>query len=373
MERLKVLVVDDEPDICSGIIRILRKYTSEFPFLNESFGYDCIEAATGEEAIEILNKEKIDIVLLDNKLPGIMGLDVLAYINEKKFDVLVMMITSFASLDLAIKATKIGAYNFVAKPFLPEELKSAMENITKALYLRRMTLKMSDEDKQVRFQFLSLLSHELKSPINAIESYLWMIIEKQAGDSVENYIDLLQRSVLRLKGMRNLISDLLDLTKIERGNWVREISECNIVEIAGYSIDNFKPMAAQRNITINLDAPERFIISADRQEFEIIFNNLISNAIKYNKDNGKVNVIIREQDGNIQVIVEDTGIGMREGDISMLFQDFVRIKNINTKDISGTGLGLSITKKLVELYKGNIEVTSMPDFGSKFALSFPKV
>ena len=200
MERLKVLVVDDEPDICSGITRILSKYTVSFPFLNEDFGYDCIEALSGEDAIEIINKEKVDIILLDNKLPGIMGLDVLEYINGKKIDVLVMMITSFASLDLAIKATKIGAFNFVAKPFLPEELKSAIENITKHLFLRRMTRQMTENDKQIRFQFLSLLSHELKSPINAIESYLWMIIEKQAGDSIENYIDLVQRSVLKAKG-----------------------------------------------------------------------------------------------------------------------------------------------------------------------------
>ncbi len=372
MERLKVLVVDDEPDICSGIIRILSKYQVNFPFFEENFRYDCIEAGTGEDAIKIMNNEKIDIVLLDNKLPGILGLDVLEYINEKKFDVLVMMITSFASLDLAIKATKIGAFNFVAKPFMPEELKSAMENITKHLFLRRMTRKMTDDDKEVRFQFLSLLSHELKSPINAIESYLWIIIEKQAGDSVENYIDLLQRSVLRLKGMRNLIGDLLNLTKIETGEKTRELVDCDIIEIARYSIDTLCPMADQKKVKIILEAPERLNMLSDRQEIEIIFNNLISNAIKYNKENGQVIIFIKEIDNFIQIIVEDTGIGMREGDISMLFQDFVRIKSINTRDISGTGLGLSITKKLVELYNGKIEVQSKLDFGSKFTISLAK-
>jgi len=372
MERLKVLVVDDEPDICSGIIRILSKYQVVFPFLDEDFGYDCIETGTGEGAIEIMNNEKVDIVLLDNKLPGILGLEVLEYINEKKFDVLVMMITSFASLDLAIKATKIGAFNFVAKPFMPEELKSAMENITKHLFLRRMTRKMSDNDKQVRFQFLSLLSHELKSPISAIESYLWMIIEKQAGDSIENYIDLLQRSVLRLKGMRNLIGDLLDLTKIETGEKTRELIDCDIIEVASYSIDTLSLMADQKKVKIILEAPERINMRADHQEIEIIFNNLISNGIKYNKENGQVKVTVKELDNFIQIFVEDTGIGMSEADISMLFQDFVRIKNINTRDISGTGLGLSITKKLVELYNGKIEVASNLDIGSKFTINLAK-
>jgi two-component system, sensor histidine kinase and response regulator len=372
MERLKVLVVDDEPDICSGIIRILSRYHVEFPYLNERFEFDCLEAYSGEVAIKIMDSRKIDIVLLDNKLPGMMGLEVLEYINKNNFDLVVMMITSFASLDLAIKATKIGAYNFVAKPFLPEELKSAMENISKHLFLRRMTRKMSEDDKQIRFQFLSLLSHELKSPINAVESYLWMIIEKQAGESIENYIDLLQRSVLRLKGMRNLIGDLLDLTKIETGERMRDIIPLNLAHIAKYSVETFRPMANQQKIIINLDSPECITIDADQYEIEIIFNNLISNAIKYNKESGVVNVVLKETNSQIEILVEDSGIGMTEGEISMLFQEFIRIKNMNTKDISGTGLGLSITKKIVELYRGEIKVFSKPDFGSKFLTTIPK-
>ena len=93
-----------------------------------------------------------------------------------------MMITSYASLDLAVKATNNGAYNFVPKPFTPQELKAAMESITKHLFLKRMTRKMQAEGKEIRFQFLSVLSHELKSPINAIEGYLQIMQDKQAGN-----------------------------------------------------------------------------------------------------------------------------------------------------------------------------------------------
>jgi signal transduction histidine kinase len=217
-----------------------------------------------------------------------------------------------------------------------------------------------------------MLSHELKSPINAIESYLWMVIEKQAGDSVDNYIDLMQRSVLRLKGMRNLIGNLLDLTKIEAGRKTRELVDCDVVDIARYSSETHKPMADQKKVNIVLEAPPRLNILADRNEIEIIFNNLISNAIKYNKENGYVKIGINETETNIRIVVEDTGIGMSEGDLSMLFQDFVRIRNINTQDISGTGLGLSITRKLVDLYNGKIEVNSKPNIGSKFMISLPK-
>lgn len=372
MEKLKVLVVDDESDIRSGIIRILNKYRIGFPFMDEDFCYECIEAETGEDAISIINKEKIDIILLDNKLPGIEGIEVLEYMNNHKYDALVMMITSYASLDLAVKATKNGAYNFVPKPFTPDELKSAMENITKHLFLKRITQKMTENDKQIRFQFLSVLSHELKSPINAVESYLNMMIEKQAGNLIENYTDMLERSVIRLKGMRNLITDLLDLTKIGTGEKIRELIECDITEIARFSIDTFKPMALQKNITIYFDAPEAIKMNADRQEIEIIFNNLISNAIKYNIQNGRVNVIVKTLKNEIKIIIEDTGIGMSKEDLSKLFHDFVRIKNINTSNITGTGLGLSITKKIVELYNGEIKVSSIPGTGSTFIITFIK-
>ena len=372
MKKLKVLVVDDEPGIRSGIIRILKNYSVGFPFMDEDFCFDLIEAATGEEAIEIINRDQMDIILLDNKLPGIEGVEVLEYINKHKYDAMVMMITSYASLDLAVKSTKNGAYNFVPKPFTPTELKAAMESITKHLFLKRMTQKMNDEDKQVKFQFLSVLSHELKSPINAVEGYLRMLQEKQVGDNVDDYMEMIDRSLIRMKGMRHLISDLLDLTKIESGEKSRELSEVDIHEIAKFSIDTLEPLALQKNIKIYLDAPETLTMKADRQEMEIIFNNLISNAIKYNKEKGQVNIIIKNQESFINIVVEDTGIGMSKEDIAKLFHDFVRIKNVNTRNISGTGLGLSIVKKLVELYNGKIDVSSKPGEGSIFTISLPK-
>ncbi|MCX6230657.1 MAG: ATP-binding protein [Bacteroidetes bacterium] len=371
MATLKVLVVDDEPAIRSGIDRILRNYSVEFPFMQEEFQFELIEAATGEEAINIINKDSMDIILLDNKLPGISGIEVLEYLNETKNEALVMMITSYASLDLAVKATKNGAYNFVPKPFTPTELKTAMENITKHLYLKRMTEKLNSQEKETRFQFLSVLSHELKSPINAIEGYLRMMQEKQVGDNIDDYFQMIDRSLLRIKGMRNLITDLLDLTKIESGQKNRNIQDIDITEIARFAMDTLEPMALRKSIKMFLDAPETISMKADKQEMEIIFNNLISNAIKYNKENGEVNILIKADKNGILIKVEDTGIGMSQDDISRLFHDFVRIKNTDTQNITGSGLGLSILKKLVNLYNGTIEVSSEHGKGSTFRIMIP--
>jgi signal transduction histidine kinase len=375
MAVLKVLIVDDEPGIRSGISRILTNFSVDFPFLEEEFTFDLQEAGSGEEAIRIIDSNAVDIVLLDNKLPGMDGIEVLEYINKKQYDCSVMMITSYASLDLAIKATNNGAYNFVPKPFTPQELKASMESITKNLYLRRMTKKLNTEGKTIRFQFLSVLSHELKSPINGFEGYLRIMEEKQVGNNLEDYEVMIGRSLERIKGMRTLIMDMLDLTRLESGKKSRDVKKVDLVELIRISKDTMSPMAIQKNIKIFVDpTPEQIYFLADQQEIEIIFNNLVSNAVKYNKDGGEVKCILKEEDKSVKISVSDTGIGMSEEDISKLFQEFVRIKNEKTKAISGSGLGLSIIKKIVEeVYHGSIQVTSVPDQGTTFTIELPRI
>lgn len=372
MEILNVLVVDDEAGIRSGIKRILRNFKVDFPFMDEDFEFNIIEAKDGEIALEIIEQNSPDIVLLDNKLPNkTQGIDILEHIKDKKIDTLVMMITSYASLDLAVKATNFGAYDFIPKPFTPKELRTSMENITKHLFLRRMTREMNKEGKQIRFQFLSVLSHELKAPLNAIEGYLEIIKDKEMGEELCDYDTIIDRSLSRVKGMRNLIMDMLDITRIESGKKKREISNINVVEYAKNAIDTARPYAIQRDIKINLDTDENVEMNADANEIEIIFNNLISNAVKYNKDKGKVDISIKKSETEIVIIVKDTGIGMSEEEQTKLFQDFVRIKNTKTKNIAGTGLGLSILKKITYLYNGDIQVESKPDEGSKFIVKIP--
>jgi len=371
MNQLKLLIVDDEPGIRSGAERVLRDFTVGYPFMDEDFTFEILEAETGEKAIEIIDSMKIDIVLLDNKLPGIEGIEVLEYIKEKEYDISVMMITSYASLELAIKATNNGAFNFVPKPFTPQELKTSVENITKNLFLKRMTRKMKEEGKQIRFQFLSVLSHELKSPINAIEGYLKIMRDKQAGDSIDNYMDMIDRSVERIKGMRNLILDLLDLTRMESGKKNRDLRSTDIMDIVRNVADSVEPLAIQKNIKIHLDGDDTLFMTADKNEIEIICNNLISNAVKYNVENGHVYISLEKKNNVVVFSVRDTGIGMTEEEMGLLFQDFVRIKNSKTKFVTGSGLGLSIAKKMTEMYGGVVEVESKPDEGSKFTVRIP--
>ncbi|PKP23667.1 MAG: hypothetical protein CVU06_07095 [Bacteroidetes bacterium HGW-Bacteroidetes-22] len=371
MANLKILVVDDEPFIRAGIDRILRNFKVDYPFMEEPFEFTIIEAATGEEGLESIERDKPDIILLDNKLPGIQGVEVLEYVRKKKYDIVVVMITSFASLDLAVKATSDGAYDFIPKPFTPQELKSAIESITKHVFLVRMTKQMQVQGKQIRFQFLSVLSHELKAPLNAIEGYLKMMQEEQLGDKIDDYEQVIDRSLKRIKSMRNLILDLLDMTRLESGQKEKDLKVVNLSDVAHNSMDTAKPMAIQKDVKIKLHAPSTVEFVADNGEMEIIFNNLVSNAVKYNRDGGVVDITISKTSDRIEIVVADTGIGMTQEEISRLFHEFVRIKNEKTREITGTGLGLSILKKLVETYEGNVSVESTPDIGSKFKVVLP--
>lgn len=372
MAILKVLVVDDEPGIRSGVTRILKTFQVNYPFMDEDYIYEVIEAATGEDGIDIIDREKPDIVLLDNKLPGIQGIDVLEYIRNKRYDIVVAMITSYASLDVAVKAHKFGATDFIPKPFTPQELKSSIENITKQQYLKRITHQMNEEGRKIRYQFLSVLSHELKAPLNAIEGYLRMMQEKQSGDLIEDYAIPVERSLQRIQSMRNLIMDLLDFTKIRLERKEEKVEEVHLSSIASNAIVTVQPYAIQMEVSVAMNVKSDAIIMADPTDMEIIFNNLVSNSVKYNKRGGRTEVTIDENADEVIISFSDTGIGIKEEDRESLFSEFVRIKNEKTKNITGSGLGLSIVRKVVELYNGSIAVDSVPDIGTTFTVRLPK-
>jgi signal transduction histidine kinase len=369
MATFKILIIDDEPGIREGTKRILQNFKVDYPFMDEQIDFQVLEAGTGKEGIEIIDRELPEILLLDNKLPDIQGVEVLEYVKSKHYDIIVVMITSYASLELAVKATRDGAYDFIPKPFTPQEIRASVENITKQIFLKRMTQTLNNTGKQIRFQFLSVLSHELKAPLNAIDGYLKMIKERQFGNSVEAYEEMLDRSMERIKGMRQLILDLLDLTKIETGKPTQKLEVVNVRKIVQMAVDTIRPYAIQKDVDLYINTRENIEMKADPGEIEIIMNNLISNAVKYNKTGGRVDIFIEKTGLNLKITVSDTGIGFRPEDKEKIFEDFVRIKSSQTREVTGSGLGLSIVKKIVDMYNGSIVVNSEPDKGTTFIIT----
>ena len=368
MDTLRVLVTDDETGMRLGVLRTLRDFTVHVADVNVDVHFVVDQAESGEEALEKIAKEPPDILLLDHKMPGISGLDVLDQLAEAKTDILTIMITAYASIETAVMATKRGAYDFLAKPFTPDELKSTIRKTAARLILARQARKLTEEKRQVRFEFIRVLGHELKAPLNAIAGYLNLIRERQLGDSLAAYDEMLDRSLLRIDGMHKLIHDLLDLTQIESGRKNRQLATVDFRAAAQLAVEGIQARAAERNITIRLRAEDAVSMTADASEIEMLFNNLLSNAVKYNRDGGSVEVTLAQEGRRVAITVADTGIGMAEEDVAGIFEEFVRIKDEKTMNIPGSGLGLSIVKKLAQLYDGEVQVESRPDQGSTFCV-----
>ncbi|MBN1437144.1 MAG: response regulator [Sedimentisphaerales bacterium] len=372
MDPLRILVVDDEPGMRLGVERALRNFSFDQPEFQTQVAFNIDTAESGEQALEIIKTTTPDILLLDHKLPGISGLDVLENLSQGNQKILTVMITAYASLDTAVTAIKRGAHDFLAKPFTPAELKAVVRKAAETLVLSYEARRLAREKRQVRFQFISVLAHELKAPIGAVEGYLNIARDHGLGSNITDYDRVIERSLVRLEGMRKMILDLLDMTHIESGQKKRELINLDLVAQAKAALETFTAQAAQRGITIELHAPKTLQITADQGEIEIVFNNLISNAVKYNRDQGHVDITLTDQGENVTIAVADTGIGMTPEESARLFQDFVRIKNEKTKNTLGSGLGLSILKKLALMYQGNIQVTSIPDKGSTFTATLAK-
>lgn len=372
MERLRVLVIDDEPRMRAGIRRALGNHVSSMPDLNGEVHYDVEEAGSGEEGLVSIAAAVPDILLLDHKLPGIQGLELLDKLTQEGPRILTVMITAYASIETAVTATKRGAYDFLAKPFTPAELGATIDKAARHVLLDRRARKLAQERRQARFQLISVVAHELKAPLAAIEGYLQLLQDPATGENAETRGHMLDRSLLRLQGMRKLIFDLLDLTRIESGQKKRELVPLDLAEIAGLALEGVRVEAERRGIALRQTITGDARMCGDRGELEIIFNNLVSNAVKYNRDGGEVELRLEGDADSLRVAVRDTGIGISAEEQSKLFGEFSRIKNAQTRNILGSGLGLSIVRRLARLNGGDASVTSEAGVGSTFTVTLAR-
>jgi signal transduction histidine kinase len=369
---LRVLVADDEAGMRRGIARVLASLDVSGEGYGAGVGFEVVPAADGDEALALLAAGGVDIALLDHSMPGATGMEILERLREEEAEVLVIMITAYASLGMAVRATKQGAFDFLGKPFNPTELREVVAKAARHLLADRAARRLAAEQKRVRFEFLSVLAHELKAPLGAVEGYLHLLQDGVATGRPEQVEHIVGRSLLRLEGMRKLIYDLLDLTRIESGTRRREPAPLDLAPLAERVLETFAPQAAERAVTVALDCRGDLTLQGDAGELEIMLNNLVSNAIKYNREGGRVGVALAGDDEHITVTVRDTGIGMAADDLDRLFGEFVRIKNEKTSRIEGSGLGLSILRRLARLYGGDVTVASTPGEGSVFTLTLAR-
>ncbi|MCG8570271.1 MAG: ATP-binding protein [Spirochaetes bacterium] len=371
-ENFKVLILDDELGMCLGAQRVLKNYITLIDELETDVSFDTQYVNSITDFKKIFQEQDFDIIILDYKLPEGSGLDVLPMIKSKRSEIIVIMITAYATFETAVQATKGGAYDFLPKPFTPDELRYTIKKAAAQYLLAKHAKKFEEEKRKIRFQFISVLSHELKSPINAVEGYINILKKNRNSLGEEDYEMMLNRSLLRLDGMRKLIYDLLDLTRIESGEKKRDLRDLDIIHILNSCLELLELEAKKRNITIEKEIPEELQFYGDINEIEIILNNLISNSIKYNKDNGQVKISLYDTPEQLVISVADSGIGLTSEESEKLFRDFVRIKNDDTANIMGSGLGLSTVRKIAQLYQGTATVVSKKNEGSTFTVQLKR-
>ncbi|MEW6194795.1 MAG: ATP-binding protein [Bacteroidota bacterium] len=224
----------------------------------------------------------------------------------------------------------------------------------------------------IKSQFVSMVAHEMKTPLAAVQGFLNIIIDDTINVEKEKRKDYLKRSIVRLKSLTDLVNDLLDISRMELKTKHREIENIKVKEILNNVLQTLELEIKKKNIAIQKNVEEKLpVIQADQNDITRIISNLLSNAIKYNKENGSIWIELSSTQNYLILRISDTGIGIKPEERSKLFSEFYRIKNDRTRGISGTGLGLSIVKRIVESYHGKIEVDSQFEVGTTFTINLP--
>ncbi len=230
----------------------------------------------------------------------------------------------------------------------------------------------SKKIEMVKNQFVSMVAHEMKTPIAAVLGYIKILLDPAFDLEEQKKSEFLDRSLIRLTSALDLVNDLLDISRLEMKTKIKHIEEIDICEIIKGILLFLELEIIKRNLRVVFDSSvELPKIFADKDEINRIFTNILSNAVKYNSENGEIKVSFNFSFNYIVTEISDTGIGMKPSETENLFQEFFRAKNEKTKGISGTGLGLSIVKRLIESYDGKIEVDSIFGQGSTFRVYLP--
>ena len=361
-DRPRVLVIDDEKVVRDSCARIL---TTE--------GNIVKSAENGDIGLKIFKEFHPDLVLVDLKMPGKGGIEVLEEIESADPNVVKIVITGYATVSSAVDAMKRGAYDFIPKPFTPDEI---LLIVARGLERRRLLLEseaLKEEQERTRRNMISLVSHELRAPLAATVQYLEVILGGMAGNISSEAREMIDRCNIRLKEFLGLLSRWLNLATFDPVKMAEHFQDIDLLDVARESIKILKSLAEEKKIHLSLKAPKDLPpINGSNVPLEEIFNNLISNAIKYNKAGGWVKVKLYEKDQGVWVEISDNGLGIDEEHLPRIFDEFYRVDGRRDAPVKGSGLGLSIVKKLVDAHGGMIDVESRFGEGTTFKIRFSK-
>jgi signal transduction histidine kinase len=255
---------------------------------------------------------------------------------------------------------------------LADQASIAIENVRLFDEIRDKSRQL-EEASQHKSQFLANMSHELRTPLNAILGYTELMADGAYGELSDTMLGVLKKLEAQGKHLLGLISDVLDLSKIEAGQLVLELSDYSIQDIAQTIRSTLEPLAADKKLGFKVEVAPRLPSGrGDGRRLTQVLINLVGNAIKFT-DTGEVAIKAEAHNGSFHVSVRDTGPGISSADQARLFQEFQQADNTITKKKGGTGLGLAISKRIIEMHGGRIWVESQPGQGSTFTFTLPVI
>ncbi|OGG15737.1 hypothetical protein A3D77_01790 [Candidatus Gottesmanbacteria bacterium RIFCSPHIGHO2_02_FULL_39_11] len=328
-----------------------------------NFLYDLLTPLIDEKQAEELQKKlKIETAII---FPIIFGKEVLGVL-------IVCLDKHIGNLSRAEKETLKEITEVLGLAIRNAELYTSLETTTDKL--KRANIRLQELDK-IKDEFVSVASHELRTPMTAIKSYLWMVLYKNMqplDDKVHTYIFRAYESTERLI---RLVQDMLTVSRIEGNRMELRVSDFNLYELIDQIVDEIKVKAGEKGIRLTFTRKVKDVtLHADRDKITEVIMNLLGNAVKYTHQGGFIDLSLTRKDNTIEISVKDTGTGISEADKSKLFQKFSRLEHSYTKmaENTGTGLGLYICRQIVSLHGGEIWVDSEVGKGSTFTFSIPQ-
>jgi len=358
-----ILVIDDEESMRDSCAQIIAK-----------LGCRVETAEDGDIGLEKVHKLKPDAIIVDLKMPGISGFDVLNEVQLIDPQIVAIVITGYATVDAAVEAMKRGAYDFLPKPFTPDELRLILARALERRHLALEAETLRREKKLLQDNIITMVSHQLRSPLIAIQQYFEVLLSGIAGELEAKPREMIRKASDRLTSLLELVNDWLHLARFDAGGLVGKSRPVNLRKVLDKLIEFFGPLAREHEVTLEWGAPPEPGIAAlgDEASLEQVFTNLIHNGIIYNRRGGRVQVHLGEDGDDATVEIRDTGIGIAAEHLPLIFDQFYRVHRSEEMKAKGSGLGLAIVKKIVDAHRGRVEVSSELGLGTVFTVRIPK-
>jgi signal transduction histidine kinase len=358
--RSRVLIVDDSEDDIEMIRRCLASDTTEIRGVTDS-----------DQAEQAFTEFEPDLILLDLHMPQPDGLEILRRIRgaRSRLGFLpVLVLTGDVGPVARNNALDLGADDFLLKPLDRNEVVLRVRNL---LATRRLHVELARAYRH-KSEFLASMSHELRTQLSSVIGFSELLL----SDTADRFDEPRRRKFLAQinssgRYLLDLTSDILDLAKIESGHGTLRLETVTIVEIAYGVIRDMEPLAAKKAIRLKAELAAAGQVQADAGKLRQMLLNIVSNAVKFTPEGGRVTIGAQRLADSVEISVSDTGIGIAESEFEHLFEEFRQIDSDVAREQHGTGLGLALTKRFVELHGGQIRLASVVGKGSVFTLSLP--